>query len=98
MADRGRTPKSTQSPAAQPSGLFVRQRLFTIAELFAALLLLLIVYFAGRIFLMAFGGLLVAVLLYTLGKWLSDYTPLSYGWALLIVVVLLVSLAGSIFG
>ncbi len=76
----------------------MRQRLFTIAELFAALLLLLIVYFAGRIFLIAFGGLLVAVLLYTLGKWLSDYTPLSYGWALLIVVVLLVSLAGSIFG
>lgn len=64
-------------------------RAFSVAELIAALLVLLVIWFAGKILLMAFAGLVVGVFLYTLANWVSDYTPLSYGWALAAVVVMM---------
>jgi predicted PurR-regulated permease PerM len=69
----------------------------TIAELAGCLLALLVVWFAGRVFLIAFGGLLIAVFLYSLAKWLKQTTHLPYGVALAIVVVTILSFAGLVF-
>lgn len=90
-------PRTSQHPLSPPGGIFARRRAFTTAQVFTALLAVLVVWFAGKIFLIAFGGLLLAVFLYTLGKWLSDLTRLSYGWALTVVVIVFVALAGIVF-
>lgn len=55
-------------------------------------LILAMLWFATRVFLLAFAGVLVALLLYTLSEWGNRYTPLSYGWSLTLVVLLLVAL------
>jgi predicted PurR-regulated permease PerM len=48
-----------------------------------------------NVFLQAFGGLLFAVFLSALADWLSRHTRLSYGWALAVVVTVLILLAGG---
>ena len=63
-----------------------------VVEVFAVLLILLLVWFAGKVLLMAFGGVLVAVFLSSLAQMLSRAASLAYGWSLAVVVVLLASL------
>ncbi len=67
------------------------------AEVFAVLVVFLMVWFAGKILLITFGGLLLAIFLYTLAHAVSRFTPLSYGWALLVVVVLILLSTGFVF-
>ncbi len=76
--------------------LNARRPAFSIAEVFTMLLTLLVLWFAGKIFLIAFGGLLIAVLLNTLGKWLSRYMFVSYGWALGIAVLAILASTGAV--
>jgi len=97
MVDTGSRTTGSLLSAAQTDGILGRRRAFTIAELFAALLILLIVWFAGKILLLAFGGVLVAVFLCTLSKWLSSFTRLPYGWSLALVVVVIFGLVGLMF-
>jgi predicted PurR-regulated permease PerM len=75
-----------------------RRRAFTTAQVFAGLLVLLVIWFAGKIFLITFGGVLLAVFLYSLAQWISRVTPLSYGWSLAVVVVVFVVSMGMVFG
>ena len=94
-------PQDARNLLTEAGGLLARRRAFTTGEVFAVLLVLLVVWFAGKILLIAFGGVLVAVFLYTLAKWLSDYTFLSYGWALAVVMLsifALVSVIASLVG
>ncbi len=65
-----------------------------VVEIFAVLLLVLVVWFAGKVLLVAFGGLLVGVFLYSLANGISRLTPLPYGLSLALIVLLLVALAG----
>ena len=76
--------------------LNARRPAFSIAEVFTMLLTLLVLWFAGKIFLIAFGGLLIAVLLNTLGKWLSRYMFVSYGWAFGIAVLAILASTGAV--
>ncbi len=96
MADVETTPQSTSRESVDTDPLLVRRATVTIAEAFAGLLALLIVWFAGRIFLIAFGGLLVAVFLYALAHWISEWTPISYPWALALVVLLILALVATV--
>lgn len=67
------------------------------ADVFITLLLLLVVWFAGKILLIAFGGLLLAVLLSSLARWVADFLNIRYGIGLAIVVILGVALATVAF-
>jgi predicted PurR-regulated permease PerM len=49
-----------------------------------------------HVLLMAFAGVLFAVFLAALSTWLCRYTRLSYGWALAVVVMVLIVLAGGV--
>ena len=89
---------SGQAPSVDEStGTFMRRRTFTVAEAFLCALAVLVVALAGRILLMAFGGLLVGVFLYSLAKGTSSITRLPYGLALALVVVALVAIVGGLF-
>jgi predicted PurR-regulated permease PerM len=96
MADLGSMSRE-DSLVDQPNAIFARRHTFTIAEVFSALLAVLVVWFAGKVFLIAFGGLLMAVFLYTLARWLADVTRLPYGWSLAVVVIVSVALASTMF-
>src|SRR5262245_20950078 len=88
-------------PAGSPletGGLFAPRPAFTLAELFGGLLAGLVVWFAGRILLIAFAGFLLAVFLNSLAHWLSSVTFLRYGWSLAVVVLAIIGLAGVLFG
>jgi predicted PurR-regulated permease PerM len=63
---------------------------------FAALLGMII--FASEVFLLAFAGILLSIFLRGLANALASRTPLSYGWALAIVLVGLLGIAvGLVF-
>jgi len=96
MADLGLTSRE-DSQADPPNTIFARRHTFTIAEVFSALLAVLVVWFAGKVFLIAFGGLLLSVFLYTLARWLADVTRLPYGWSLAVVMMVSVALGGTLF-
>src|SRR5262245_35143259 len=83
------------TPAAVPDG-FAR-RTFTIAEFFLVALVLVVIALAGRILLMAFGGLLLGVFLYSLAKGVHRVTRLPYGLSLLVVVIALAAIAAGAF-
>jgi predicted PurR-regulated permease PerM len=90
-------PRESQPSITQPRSNFSRRRAFTTAQVFAGLLAVLVVWFAGKIFLIGFGGVLLAVFLSTLARWLSGLSSLSYGGALAVVVTVFVALAGAVF-
>lgn len=54
--------------------------------------LVLLVWFAGHVFLLAFAGALLAIFLQTLSEWFSRATRLPYRWSLAVVVFLLLGL------
>src|SRR5262249_14958792 len=88
-----------ESPAAtaESSGVLVRRRSLPVVEFVLFAVAVLLVALAGRILLIAFGGFLLGVFLYTLARWTSRLTRLPYGWSLAIVTVLLFSIAGGLF-
>jgi predicted PurR-regulated permease PerM len=89
---------SGQSPRVDDStGAVARRRTISIAEAFLCVMAILIVALAGRILLMAFGGLLVGVFLYTLAKATSTVTRMPYGLALALVVLTLAAVLGGAF-
>jgi predicted PurR-regulated permease PerM len=78
-------------PGHQRDGVFLRRLLI-------AILILILVLFLGQILhvlLLAFGAVLVAVLLRALSNLLTRHTPLRDRWAFGIAVVLLLLLVGS---
>ena len=81
---------------AKSNHVLTRRHAFSTAEVFAWLLLLVVVWFAGKILLITFAGLLLAVFLNALAGTISRSTPLSYGWALALVVLFFVALAGIV--
>lgn len=50
---------------------------------------LVVLYYVGRVLLLAFAGTLLAVLLNGVSQWIADRTGLSYGWSLALVVITL---------
>lgn len=58
-------------------------------------LLLLLLWYAVDVLLLAFAGILLAIFLRALSVWLSGRTPLSGGWSLAVVILALVSVLGA---
>ena len=63
--------------------------------LIAAALLLALLWYAGRIFLLAFAGILFGIFLGAVAQPVSRWTRLRYRWALLLVVCVLGALAAT---
>lgn len=57
-------------------------------------LLLLLFWYALDVFLLIFAGILLAIFLRALSDWLSQHAPLSPGWSLAVVVMVLISVIG----
>jgi predicted PurR-regulated permease PerM len=82
-----------QSPA-RPDLRSYAQRTLVRAAIYTIIgLVLLLIWYAIDILLLVFAGILLAVFLRGLGRWLSEHTPLSTGWAIGAVSALLVLLA-----
>jgi predicted PurR-regulated permease PerM len=92
--ERATTEAERNSAGAVGLVEFVRRSLIIVALVALAVVLLMLLWYAGRIFLMAFAGLLLAVFLRMLTEWVGRATRLSHGWSLAIVIVLLLGLAG----
>lgn len=94
-----RTDNSHQPSADGPrsdAGDLARRTLIVVGITATVAVVLLLVWYALHIFLLAFAGLLVALLLNTLTRWLSTGTRLGYRTSFVIVVLLLVAmLAGG---
>jgi predicted PurR-regulated permease PerM len=58
------------------------------------LVALVLLYFVGRVLLLAFAGVLLAVLLNGAAGWIAAKTRLSYGWSLTLVIIALLIAAG----
>jgi hypothetical protein len=63
-------------------GGLARRVLVTTGVVAAIVLLLVFFWVAVDVFLLVFGGILLAVFLCGLRDWVSEYTPLSGGWSL----------------
>jgi predicted PurR-regulated permease PerM len=73
-----------------------RQRMFlTVATVAALVLVLLFLWYAVQVLLIVFAGILLAVVLRSLADLLSEYTGIGRGWALGMVVLLLLALFGG---
>src|SRR4051812_4507136 len=88
---------------SQPSTGFelARRSLPLIALCLALVLAILLLWQISDVILLAFAGLLLAILLRTPADWLARRSGMREGWALLIVVVLVAALlagAGWLFG
>jgi predicted PurR-regulated permease PerM len=58
------------------------------------LVALVLIYFVGRVLLLTFAGVLLAILLNAAAGWIAQKTPLSYGWSLTAVIGVLLIAAG----
>ncbi|CAN5829047.1 hypothetical protein BH24BAC1_BH24BAC1_16710 [soil metagenome] len=76
---------------------FATRVLIVVGIITAVGLLLALLYFAFQIFLVLFAAVLFAVFLSSLTTWLSEHTPLPYGWALGVVCLLLVAILAGFF-
>jgi len=74
---------------------YTRRVLVTVKIVVLAGLLVALLISAASVFLLLFAGILIAVLLRGTGDWLASRTPLSPGWAALIVVVTLTLMAAG---
>jgi predicted PurR-regulated permease PerM len=91
------SPAETSAPAAATDPVHAADsfvgRVATVILLAGVAALALILLLLGvRILLAAFAGVLLGVLLHALGTALTRHTPLSYGWALGVVVVVMAGL------
>ncbi|MCL4302165.1 MAG: AI-2E family transporter [Anaerolineae bacterium] len=73
---------------------FTRRVLLTAAIVTGIILLLFLLWYAADVLLLIFASILVAVFLAGLSNALSRYTPLSPGWSLAVVIVILIGLIG----
>lgn len=74
--------------------LFVKQTLIAVGIIAAAVILFFVIRSGADVLLLVFAGILMAVLLRSLSDWVAAHTPLSEGWALGAVVLLLLGLFG----
>jgi predicted PurR-regulated permease PerM len=94
-------PPAEHSPPASSGFELARRALPLIALCIGLILLVLLLWQIFDVILLAFAGILFAILLRTPADWLARHTRIPEGWALLIVVVLVVALltgAGWLFG
>lgn len=73
--------------------LFLRRLLLAVGVVLAVGLLVTILWLSIHVWLAVFAGVLLAVFFSTLTRWVSRVTRLRRGWALAIVLVVLVGLA-----
>src|SRR5215213_9015387 len=81
FADRDRTP-----PADRPQP-YTRRVLLAVGMALGAILLTLFLYWALYVLLLAFAGILLAVLLRGAAEWVARKTRLSVNWSLAAVIV-----------
>ena len=72
-----------------------RRVLVVVGVTVAVLVLLLFLWYARDVLLLTFAGVLFAVILRRLATWLSDRTPLTPRWALLVTVLVLIGALGG---
>ncbi len=89
--DRSIPVDTTRARAAIPESRS-RTTLTAIGATAAVVVLLLFLWYARDVFLLAFAGILVAIFLRRLATMVSDRTPLSPTWALPLVVLTLLTL------
>jgi predicted PurR-regulated permease PerM len=80
---------NTSNPQTGSSGPDVGRRWFRTDNILLVSALAFFVWFTGDVLLLVFAGLLLAVGLDGLASSVQDRTPLSHGWALLVVTILL---------
>ncbi len=89
-------PSATMAESRFPSRtLFTHYMLIAVSILAAVALIILLLQLAVDVLLLLFAGLLVAIFLRTISDWVSEHTPLSPGWALFAVVLVLLALAAG---
>ena len=74
------------------SSEFIYKVFFIIGVLIITGLLLIVLWQGIEVFLLVFAGLLLAVFLRSLSNFISKYTPLSNGWALTLVLLVILGL------
>ena len=72
-------------------GPLARRALVVVGVTAAIVVLLLFLWYARDVLLLAFAGVLLAVVLRRLATWVSSHTPLSPRWGLVVVVLALLS-------
>jgi predicted PurR-regulated permease PerM len=90
-------PPSGEKAPTRTHWEFATRVLIVVGIITAVGLLLALLYFAIHIFLVLFAAVLFAVFLSSLSAWLSEHTPLPYGWSLVVVCLLLVALITGFF-
>lgn len=93
------TDEPTEKERAGPAlsyGEFVKRLLTVTGVLTAMALLWLMIWFSLHVWLIVFAGILFAIFLRGLAKWVSARSPLSPVWALAVVVVGLLALSGLV--
>lgn len=85
--------QNTQGDAPPGRRSFARPMLVVAASVAIAIFLLL-AWYTMQVLLLVFAGLLVVIFLHGLSAWVSEYTPLTGNWALLVIIVLLLAILG----
>lgn len=78
-------------------GPLARRVLVAVGVAAAVVVLLLFLWYARDVVLLAFAGVLLAVVLRRLATWVSVHTPLSTRWGLVVVVLALLSVLVGVF-
>ncbi|MGH8594307.1 MAG: hypothetical protein ACREV3_10745 [Gammaproteobacteria bacterium] len=73
-----------KSPSPEDKGL-AHRALIVIGIVVAIVVLLALLWFVVDVLLLAFAGILLAIVLRTPADWLSRHSPLSPGWSVAIV-------------
>jgi predicted PurR-regulated permease PerM len=93
------TPRMGSVPRGDPPGRvpaeFVRRTVTAVGVLILGVALAAIVVLAANVVLLTFAGVLLGIFLLALRDALARHTPLSPGWALGVVVLVLVALFGA---
>ncbi len=82
------------SPSAADRPAFLHRLLITVGLVTTVAFGVFLLWQGAEVILLAFTGLLLAVLLHSLSGWVRTHTPLGEGWALLVVVLVLIALIG----
>lgn len=80
-------------PSGRARVLSTRRAVSNIVVVVISIALLLLLWYVRQVFLLAFGGLLLAVLLRIPTSWIADHTPLPDRLALVLVTIVMVGLA-----
>lgn len=96
MNEEGRQTNNPRPPSAAPpppSPGFVQRVLVSVGIVIAAVLILSLIWFTVRVWLVLFAGILLAIFLHTLSTWVAAHTRIPPKWALPAVVVTSLGLA-----